>query len=132
MTDVKRLVVRAAAACGDRGHCGRMPLFFHSDGHLSDRHLPGHSHRVGWIADILRWRRPILVSSRTTAPSTLFRLGASRSKGRFMTEVTIGSSASFETELRRFNKLVQQSGILKEARQHQYFEPPSVVRKRKA
>jgi small subunit ribosomal protein S21 len=49
-----------------------------------------------------------------------------------MTEVTIGSSASFESELRRFNKLVQQSGILKEARQHQYFEPPSVVRKRKA
>ena len=53
-------------------------------------------------------------------------------QGRFMPEVTIGSSASFENELKRFNKLVQQSGILKEARQRQHFEPPSVVRKRKA
>ncbi len=49
-----------------------------------------------------------------------------------MPEVTIGSSASFENGLRQFNKLVQQSGILKEARQRQYFEPPSVIRKRKA
>jgi small subunit ribosomal protein S21 len=49
-----------------------------------------------------------------------------------MPEVTVGSSASFENDLKRFNKLVQQSGILKEARQRQHFEPPSVVRKRKA
>jgi small subunit ribosomal protein S21 len=47
-------------------------------------------------------------------------------------EVTISSAAQFESELRRFNKLVMQSGILREARQRQYFEPPSVVRKRKA
>lgn len=49
-----------------------------------------------------------------------------------MPEVTIGSSSSFEHELKRFNKLVMESGILREARQRQYFEPPSVVRKRKA
>jgi small subunit ribosomal protein S21 len=49
-----------------------------------------------------------------------------------MPEVIIGSSASFEQGLKRFNKLVQESGILKEARQRKYFEPPSVVRKRKA
>ncbi|MDO8615298.1 MAG: 30S ribosomal protein S21 [Dehalococcoidia bacterium] len=49
-----------------------------------------------------------------------------------MTEVTIGSSGSFENGLRLFNKLVQQSGILREARRRQYFEPPSVARKRKA
>jgi small subunit ribosomal protein S21 len=53
-------------------------------------------------------------------------------KGWFMTEVSISSSGSFENGLRQFNKLVQQSGILREARQRQYFEPPSVVRKRKA
>jgi small subunit ribosomal protein S21 len=53
-------------------------------------------------------------------------------KGWFMPEVTISSAASFEHGLKQFNKLVQQSGILKEARQRQYFEPPSVVRKRKA
>lgn len=49
-----------------------------------------------------------------------------------MTEVHISSSGSFESGLKQFNKLVQQSGILREARQRQYFEPPSVVRKRKA
>lgn len=49
-----------------------------------------------------------------------------------MTEVHIGSNGSFEGGLKQFNKLVQQSGVLKEARQRQYFEPPSVVRKRKA
>jgi small subunit ribosomal protein S21 len=49
-----------------------------------------------------------------------------------MPEVIIGSSASFEQGLKQFNKLVQLSGILREARQRQYFEPPSVVRKRKA
>ena len=49
-----------------------------------------------------------------------------------MPEVNITSAAGFESSLKLFNKLVQQSGILKEARQRQYFEPPSVVRKRKA
>jgi small subunit ribosomal protein S21 len=49
-----------------------------------------------------------------------------------MSEVHISSSAGFESGLKQFNKLVLQSGILKEARQRQYFEPPSVVRKRKA
>lgn len=49
-----------------------------------------------------------------------------------MTEVIIGSSGGFESGLRQFNKLVQQSGVLREARQRQYYEPPSVVRKRKA
>jgi small subunit ribosomal protein S21 len=49
-----------------------------------------------------------------------------------MTEVHINSSGSFESGLKQFNKLVQQSGILREARQRQYFEPPSVIRKRKA
>lgn len=49
-----------------------------------------------------------------------------------MVEVNVSSSSNFESGLKLFNKLVQQSGILREARQRQYFEPPSVVRKRKA
>lgn len=47
-------------------------------------------------------------------------------------EVTISAGTSFEHALRQFNRLVQQSGILREARKREYFEPPSVVRKRKA
>jgi small subunit ribosomal protein S21 len=49
-----------------------------------------------------------------------------------MPEVIIGPGANFEQALKQFNKKVQLSGVLKEARQRQYFEPPSVVRKRKA
>ena len=49
-----------------------------------------------------------------------------------MPEVIIAPGSNFEQALKQFNKKVQLSGVLKEARQRQYFEPPSVVRKRKA
>jgi len=46
-------------------------------------------------------------------------------------EVTIGNEESFDSLLRRFNKKVQQSGVLSELRRHEYYEKPSVKRKRK-
>ncbi len=49
-----------------------------------------------------------------------------------MAEVKIGSHESFEQALRRFNKIVQQSGILAEARRREHFESPTVRRKKKA
>ncbi len=54
------------------------------------------------------------------------------SGGMCLTEVKIGSHESFEQALKRFNKLVQQTGILAEARRREHFEPPSVRRKKKA
>lgn len=39
---------------------------------------------------------------------------------------------SFDSLLRRFNKKVQQNGILSEARRREHFEKPSVKRKKKA
>ena len=48
-----------------------------------------------------------------------------------MTGVVSGSNESFESLLKRFNKRVQQAGILSEARHREYFEKPSVKRKRK-
>ena len=48
-----------------------------------------------------------------------------------MTGVVAGGSESFESLLKRFNKRVQQSGILSEIRHGEYFEKPSVKRKRK-
>jgi small subunit ribosomal protein S21 len=39
---------------------------------------------------------------------------------------------SFDSMLRRFNKRVQQDGIISEARRRAHFEPPSVKRKKKA
>ncbi|MFC2011977.1 30S ribosomal protein S21 [Chloroflexota bacterium] len=48
-----------------------------------------------------------------------------------MTGVVAGDNESFENLLKRFNKRVQQSGILSEVRHGEYFEKPSVKRKRK-
>jgi small subunit ribosomal protein S21 len=46
-------------------------------------------------------------------------------------EVVIGPNDSFEQALKRFNKLVQQTGVLAEARRREHFEPPSVKAKKK-
>ena len=48
-----------------------------------------------------------------------------------MTEVKTGDKESFESLLKRFNKRVQQSGILAQVRRREHFEKPSVKRKRK-
>ena len=48
-----------------------------------------------------------------------------------MTGVVAGDNESFESLLKRFNKRVQQSGVLSEIRHREYFEKPSVKRKRK-
>ena len=48
-----------------------------------------------------------------------------------MSEVKIGENDSFETALKRFNRKLQQDGILAEARRRGYYEKPSVKRKRK-
>lgn len=49
-----------------------------------------------------------------------------------MPEVHISSNDSFDQALKRFNKMVQQTGILAEARRREHYEPPSVRRKKKA
>ena len=48
-----------------------------------------------------------------------------------VSEVKIGENDSFETALKRFNRKIQQDGILAEARHRGYYEKPSVKRKRK-
>jgi len=45
--------------------------------------------------------------------------------------VNSDSNESFESLLRRFNKKVQQDGILSEVRRREHFEKPSAKRKRK-
>ena len=49
-----------------------------------------------------------------------------------MVEVRVGEDESFDSLLRRFNKKVQNDGILAEARRRQHFEKPSITRKKKA
>jgi small subunit ribosomal protein S21 len=48
-----------------------------------------------------------------------------------VSEVRISENESFETALKRFNRKIQQAGILAEARRREHFEKPSVKRKRK-
>lgn len=48
-----------------------------------------------------------------------------------MTHVVAGSNEPIESLLRRFNKKVQQDGILSEMRRHDHFETPGDKRKRK-
>lgn len=49
-----------------------------------------------------------------------------------MSEVKVGENESFETALKRFNRKIQQDGILAEARRREHYEKPSVKRKKKA
>jgi small subunit ribosomal protein S21 len=49
-----------------------------------------------------------------------------------VSEVKVSDHETFETALKRFNRKIQQDGILAEARRRQYYEKPSVKRKRKA
>jgi small subunit ribosomal protein S21 len=45
--------------------------------------------------------------------------------------VRAGGEESFESLLRRFNKKEQQDGILSEIRRREFYEKPSLKRKRK-
>jgi len=46
-------------------------------------------------------------------------------------DVKAGENEGFESLLKRFNKRVQQDGILSETRRREHYEKPSIKRKRK-
>ena len=48
-----------------------------------------------------------------------------------MTQVQQRDGEAFDSMLRRFNRRVQQNGILSETRKRQAFEPPSALKKKK-
>ncbi len=48
-----------------------------------------------------------------------------------MADVTAGEEESFDSLLKRFNRKVQQDGILAELRRREHYEKPSIKRKRK-
>jgi len=52
--------------------------------------------------------------------------------GKAVSEIKISEHESFEAALKRFNRKIQQDGILAEARRRRHYEPPSLKRKRKA
>jgi small subunit ribosomal protein S21 len=52
-------------------------------------------------------------------------------RGDLMTAVRINEQETFEIALKRFNRKIQQAGVLAEARRREHYEKPSIKRKRK-
>ncbi|MFC1935182.1 30S ribosomal protein S21 [Chloroflexota bacterium] len=49
-----------------------------------------------------------------------------------MSNVVLTEGETFEGMLKRFNRRIQQDGILSEARRREHFESPGIKRKKKA
>ncbi len=49
-----------------------------------------------------------------------------------MPGVKVGENESFESALKRFKKQCERAGILSEIKKREYYEKPSVKRKKKA
>ena len=78
-------------------------------------------------SDHLRRVAPLLGTRRRACGGPSLPVGGDSG----LAEVRVGENESFESALRRFNKKIQQSGILAEARRREHYEKPSVKRKRK-
>jgi len=70
-------------------------------------------------------------SDRPASAGPVFLLKRRRGDEQPLSEVIIGEGESFEAALRRFNKKIQQAGILAEARRREFYERPAARRKRK-
>ena len=49
-----------------------------------------------------------------------------------MAQVQVKPNESLDSALKRFKKVLQQTGVLKEAKEHEHYEKPSVRRKKKS
>ena len=54
-----------------------------------------------------------------------------RTVSKSLADVAAQENESFESLLKRFNKRVQQEGVLSELRRREFYEKPSIKRKRK-
>jgi small subunit ribosomal protein S21 len=57
---------------------------------------------------------------------------AVREGGIRLAQVQVRQNESLDSALRRFKKQIQQTGILKEAREHEHYEKPSDKRRKAA
>ncbi len=48
-----------------------------------------------------------------------------------MSEIKISENDNFDVALKKFNRKIQQDGILAEARRREHYEKPSIRRKKK-
>src|SRR5437899_153877 len=73
------------------------------------------------------WRA--IYHSHGPASGGRFPLKRRRGDQQPLSEVIVGDGESFEAALRRFNKKIQQAGILAEARRREFYERPAARRK---
>jgi small subunit ribosomal protein S21 len=59
----------------------------------------------------------------------LYAFNAGHKEVISLSEIKIDENGSFETALKRFNRKIQQDGILAEVRRREHYEKPSVKRK---
>lgn len=52
--------------------------------------------------------------------------------GKFMTKTSVNKNEPIEDALRRFKRNVSKNGTIQEARKREYYEKPSVKRKKKS
>ena len=53
-------------------------------------------------------------------------------EGRWMPGIKVNEDEPFEVALRRFKKQCEKAGILSEVKKRQYYEKPSIRRKKKS
>jgi small subunit ribosomal protein S21 len=49
-----------------------------------------------------------------------------------MASITVKEGESYESFIRRFRRACEKAGILRDLKRHEYYEKPSVKKKRKA
>ena len=49
-----------------------------------------------------------------------------------MAEIKVGKNETLDSALRRYKRATQKAGILSEVRKREYYEKPSVARKKKS
>lgn len=49
-----------------------------------------------------------------------------------MAGITVKEGESYESFMRRFRRVCEKAGILRDVKRHEYYEKPSVRKKRKA
>jgi small subunit ribosomal protein S21 len=76
-------------------------------------------------------RRPIGLLTALTQAVIISPANRNQRGVSFLTRVIVDDNESFESALKRFNKVVQGDRILSEVRRRRFFEKPSIVRKRK-
>ena len=54
----------------------------------------------------------------------------SMEEGLWLAQVQVKPNESLDSALKRFKKVLQQTGILKEAREHEHYEKPSDKRRK--